>query len=165
MTIRAKIRTWNDMEKEYGLNSTGSIAVPGAFPEKMEEDMPIDRAITIIDWNNNVGIWNADSRSWVIRKEMIEKIMEADPKENIKADSHALEFKRLEKIILHIDEEEWDEAIKEYKILDLDQQEFIDKLKEEFEDDAYSSWIIEDYRNIALLGFLSRCKTDQKEES
>ena len=34
---KVKVRTWEDMEKEYGLNSCGSIACDRSFTNKMKE--------------------------------------------------------------------------------------------------------------------------------
>lgn len=57
-----KIRTWDDMEEEYG-SSCRSINIPAGFPYVMNEEMPIDRIVYV---KNNA--W----KGWEISDDMIE---------------------------------------------------------------------------------------------
>ena len=64
---KVKIKTWQQMESEYGLNNNGNINCHFTFTAKMEEKMPDDRIIEI------------DARShwllWEISKDMIEEVI------------------------------------------------------------------------------------------
>ena len=57
------IRTWADMEAEYGLASQGGINCSKFFVIGMERDLPPDRTIEVIDGN-----W----RYWGISQDMIQ---------------------------------------------------------------------------------------------
>ena len=47
MPIRVRIKTWEEMEQEFGLDTCGDINVSGYFTSHMEELMPRDRIIEI----------------------------------------------------------------------------------------------------------------------
>jgi len=59
-----KIKTWDDMVKEFGLNKDGNINCSGVFVTDMEEEMPKNRIIDTTD-----GDWI----SWIISHDMIEE--------------------------------------------------------------------------------------------
>ena len=65
--MKVKIKTWEKMEKEFGLSS-GIIDCNASFTPMMEAGMPEGR---IIDVNKKNGyyIWNC----WTISDDMIEK--------------------------------------------------------------------------------------------
>jgi hypothetical protein len=59
--MRVKFKTWDELEKEFGLDIHGDIKVGNSFTEAMEAAMPSDRVIhlssrTII--NNKIYMWN-----------------------------------------------------------------------------------------------------------
>ena len=62
-----KIKTWEQMEKEFGLNLLGNIDCEYVFTSAMEEDMPLDRIIEVINEN-----WNG----WGISEDMIDSVIE-----------------------------------------------------------------------------------------
>ena len=57
------IRTWADMEDEYGLDNSGTINCSKSFIIRMEKDLPPNRIIEVIDGN-----W----RYWGISQDMIQ---------------------------------------------------------------------------------------------
>ena len=68
------------MKKEYGLTYCNDINTPLVFTDYMEDDMPEDRIITIKDWDRKEGIFYTEDSTWYISKEMIEEIINTDPK-------------------------------------------------------------------------------------
>ena len=65
--MRVKIKTWKEMEKEFGLNQNDVIATVYPFTRSMEFDMPRDRVINITDDNR----W-----SWYrVSNDMIEEVL------------------------------------------------------------------------------------------
>ena len=80
MVIKAKIRTWEDMENQYGFTKLGSVAVPMGFPMAMEKRMPSNRVILIMSWGGKTGKWkDKKGKCWRITKEMIEEIIDTNP--------------------------------------------------------------------------------------
>ena len=69
--VKVKIKTWKQMEEEFGLNDEGNIAAKDIFVRGMEEMMPDDRIIEIVSYNNSpIFRWGG----WSITADMIEKI-------------------------------------------------------------------------------------------
>ena len=55
--IKVKIKTWENMVKDYPINSYGDISIPATFEKEMEKLVPEDRVIEIRDpyieeWKN-----------------------------------------------------------------------------------------------------------------
>jgi MoxR-like ATPase len=48
-TVKARIRSFESMEAEYGLDSKGNILVPEVWTLEMEDKMPADRLITLTE--------------------------------------------------------------------------------------------------------------------
>lgn len=65
--MKVKIKTWDAMHKEFGITNNGNIHCRYYFTTMMEEDLPKNRIIEVIDewWNN-----------WAISDDMIEEIIE-----------------------------------------------------------------------------------------
>ena len=68
-----KIKTWKDMEAEFGItdDTTGTIDCKAYFIVEMEEELPADRIIEIKEGKHRYD-WNG----WEISDDMIEKIIE-----------------------------------------------------------------------------------------
>ena len=65
-----KLRTWDDMEAEFGLDKDGDINCPWNFTLNMEEKLPYDRIIEVIGPNSEGDYkW---LRSYTIHPSMIE---------------------------------------------------------------------------------------------
>ena len=45
--IKVRIKTWNDMAEEFGIDGDGDIVCEHFFTKQMEEEMPDDRIIDI----------------------------------------------------------------------------------------------------------------------
>ena len=71
--MKVKIKTWEAMSREFGLNSDGSIPCGGdVFTDLMEDELPNDRVI-VISPMNDMYVWKAPDRQWNITDAMIEK--------------------------------------------------------------------------------------------
>jgi len=67
-----RIKTWADMEKEYGLDSLDAINVEEGFTREMEESIPDDRIIEIEkDVYHCHYNWHSVSGEWCISADMI----------------------------------------------------------------------------------------------
>lgn len=69
--MRIKIKTWDEMKNEFGLDRFGSINVKGKFIENMEDLMPRNRIIEISINNMRDYIWLTNENEWLISKYMI----------------------------------------------------------------------------------------------
>jgi hypothetical protein len=69
-----KIKSWKQMEEEFGMNALGSIACNKDFTTIMNIDLPENRIIKI----SEDYIWEVGRRDWDISDDMIEE--ELDPK-------------------------------------------------------------------------------------
>ena len=63
-----KIKTWKQMEEEFGTDLLGDIKTEFFFTKGMEEDMPKNRIIKVYENDN----WNG----WHIDNDMIEETLE-----------------------------------------------------------------------------------------
>ena len=48
--MKVKIKTWKEMEKEFGLTGWGDINCNCNFPREMENKLPEDRIIILVNW-------------------------------------------------------------------------------------------------------------------
>ena len=72
--MKVKIKTWEDMKKEYGLNQYGNINLMYPFLKEMENYVPEDRIIEIEKRTDEGYIWVADKfKKYIITDEMIEE--------------------------------------------------------------------------------------------
>lgn len=81
--MKVKIKTWGEMEKEFGVDNVGDIKCKETFNTYMEEQLPKDRIIEIKEngmYSNllphNVYDWYVDEFEWNISDDMIEEIIE-----------------------------------------------------------------------------------------
>ena len=74
-----EIKTWKEMEEEFGLNKYGlSIACYNTYIREMEDEMPEDRIIEV-DKNitrSHLYNWVGSSLYWSISKVIIKRIVE-----------------------------------------------------------------------------------------
>jgi len=66
--MKVKIKTWEQMEQEFGLDDEGNIACKGSFISGVEKIIPDDRIICLDDeryWHN-----------YFFHQDMIEEIIE-----------------------------------------------------------------------------------------
>ena len=68
--MKVKIKTWDAMAKEFGVNMYGNIKCEYYFPPEMEEEMPKDRYIEVKIDHSGIYNWNG----WAISEDMIEKV-------------------------------------------------------------------------------------------
>jgi predicted RNase H-like HicB family nuclease len=71
-----QIKTWEDMQKEFGLDFFDDIACAEIFTRAMEEELPSDRLLEVegdVEGVHPVFTWKA-SRGWSISSDMIEKV-------------------------------------------------------------------------------------------
>ena len=69
--MKVKIKTWKQMEKEFGLDFYGDINCKYYFTSEMEKDMPKNRIIEIIDNER----WWVNDGYWSVSEDMIKKII------------------------------------------------------------------------------------------
>ena len=81
--MKVRIKTWNEMVQEFGVDNAGDIKCRETFNTYMEDSLPKDRIIEIEkDENNtlkifnNVHDWYVDDFEWNISDDMIEEIIE-----------------------------------------------------------------------------------------
>ena len=73
MYNKVKIKTWEQMEKEFGLNPDGVIPCGGDyFTELMEKELPNDRII-VVSPMDDILIWRVPEGTWNITDAMIEE--------------------------------------------------------------------------------------------
>ena len=72
--MRVLIKTWEQMEREYGVSGTDSIHCVFSFTRSMENALPINRTIFVY---NETGIltWRRPGSRSSISEDMIEKIL------------------------------------------------------------------------------------------
>ena len=75
--MKVKIKTWEKMVEEFGLDFWGWINCEGIFTDLMEKDMPQDRIIDIHYEDEDI-CWN----EWEITEDMIEEHLDLDEKED-----------------------------------------------------------------------------------
>ena len=64
-----KIKTWKQMEEEFGLDKNGGIDCENNFMKEMEEKLPKDRVINI----STTKGWFVDDTTYSISEDMIEE--------------------------------------------------------------------------------------------
>lgn len=81
--MKVRIKTWNEMVQEFGVDNVGDIKCKETFNTYMEELLPKDRIIEIKENGmysyllpHNVYDWYVDDFEWNISDDMIEEIIE-----------------------------------------------------------------------------------------
>ena len=80
-THLVRIKTCEEMEEIYGLNYSQNIAVEFVFTDQMEEALPPNRIIKIIEITPKKFIWETPERNYNISRGMIKKFI---PKNSLK---------------------------------------------------------------------------------
>ena len=80
---RVKIRDWDDMKEEFGVDSSGYINSPVSFSPKMKEYCGKIAEITYIDTHDNTFKLSIDKGMWWFDKNMIVKTKIPEPKFNV----------------------------------------------------------------------------------
>ena len=111
MTIKAKIKTWENMEREYGLDAVGFIDTHVVFTQRMDKSLPANRVIIIKKWDGKEGVWHSDFYDWVVHMEMIEEVLE-----EITLDQEQF-VKTMEKIQNNMENGNWSDAKEEFRQL------------------------------------------------
>jgi len=78
---KIKIRTWEEMEKEYGLNNDGNIDCRYPFTKNMEikiEELNCDRILTIR--TTGIGLYSMKEIEWCLTDDMMKCLVEDDIK-------------------------------------------------------------------------------------
>jgi hypothetical protein len=79
--MKVKIKTWEAMEAQYGLDGPDAINCDCSFLDSMEEDLPSDRVITVTPDQGNYA-WQIDAHSdhdtWEISDQMIEEVIDPE---------------------------------------------------------------------------------------
>jgi hypothetical protein len=77
--LKVKIKTWEEMEKEYGKAEDGIIdcspETPYCFSDLIEEELPNDRVIDLKGNPPEFGVWVVPYGQWNITKEMIKEVI------------------------------------------------------------------------------------------
>lgn len=76
--MKVKIKTWDKMEEEFGLDPCDDINCNSTFVSSMEEEMPEDRVIEVIKSGNSYH-WTTGENEWEliweISDDMIEQVI------------------------------------------------------------------------------------------
>ncbi len=79
MYKKVKIKTWEQMEKEFGLDAEGDIDISNEvyFVTTMENHIPVDRIIEVYELSDGREemYWEIEDSEWIIVSEMIEVII------------------------------------------------------------------------------------------
>jgi len=138
MVTKAKIKTWNNMKKEFGIDdATGGIQTKFIFTPEMEAKMPKDRIVEISMGTDKLSCTVLDGCMYFISKEMVESYIE--------------ERDMLDSIQHHIEKGDWNTACDKFMKLNVSREAF--KRFIEFQDD-------DSVLNWAMLGFHTRLKTE-----
>jgi hypothetical protein len=73
-----KIKTWDQMEKEFGLTGSGSINCTIVFTEEMEEDLPKNRIIVLENDEWRYISKTYDKRYWICDEIIKEELSRKD---------------------------------------------------------------------------------------
>ena len=80
--MKVKIKSWKQLEQEFGFNEEGEIACTFGFTRDMEQALPEDRIIDVrvatnLDPSSTVYLNDTEElRYWWFSDDMIEKIIE-----------------------------------------------------------------------------------------
>ena len=76
--MKVKIKTWDAMVSEFGVDSLGSIDIQAGFTDAMERSMPEDRVIDVsVNDDSDFFLWESeDDFEWDISNAMIEAYLE-----------------------------------------------------------------------------------------
>ena len=74
---KVKIKTWAEMEKEYGLTVCGEIDCDAVFTDEMEEQMPANRIVEIDCRYGDIGSW-CDWNGWDISEDMVAEVLHCE---------------------------------------------------------------------------------------
>ena len=66
--MKVKIKTWEQMKEEFGVDEDGFINCHSGFTPRMEKSMPEDRIVELVD--------GREYYVWVISEDMIEEVIE-----------------------------------------------------------------------------------------
>ena len=72
--MKLKIKTWDAMVEEFGVDNMGDIACYDGFVVDMDEMLPDDRIIEIF-FEDGRWLWD-ESERWIISNDMIEETIE-----------------------------------------------------------------------------------------
>ena len=76
-TIKVKIKSWDKMEDEFGLDYFMNINCNEVFVYSMENLLPEDRIIEVTPVeDNNIYSWHVNGNEWNISNDMIEEVIE-----------------------------------------------------------------------------------------
>ena len=70
--MKVKIKTWEKMEEEFGLDDFGDIDCACYFIDIMEDSLPNDRIIEVYGLSN---YWKVGGDGWIISDDMIEEYL------------------------------------------------------------------------------------------
>ena len=76
--MKVKIKTWEAMEKEFGLTYNGDIASSIQFLTSMENNLPVSR---IVEVNSDLKWIIEDNNGWCLSYEMIDFIVDKSNKQ------------------------------------------------------------------------------------
>jgi len=72
--MKVKIKTWSEMEKEFGLDEVGDINCEYSFVDIMENNLPEDRIIETVKDDDGDPVWfTSESSGWNISNDMIKE--------------------------------------------------------------------------------------------
>lgn len=74
--MKVKIKTWEEMEKEFGLDDDGDVVCCEFFTTEMEAVMPMDRIIEVKRMTDEDTYWFEEGdNSYIITMDMIEEVI------------------------------------------------------------------------------------------
>ncbi len=74
--MKVLIKTWDEMEKEFGLDYSGDINCNQYFIVEMEENMPEDRIIEVTKDTKDTYTYKLAEGTWTISDDMIKRIID-----------------------------------------------------------------------------------------
>jgi hypothetical protein len=78
--MKVKIKTWERMKSEFGIDVDGDIHQLPYFTLDMEKEMPYNREINVINDGRGIGfhLWMAEGHTWTIADYMIDFVINSE---------------------------------------------------------------------------------------
>jgi len=75
--MKVKIKSWEELEKEFGYDNEDTLRTPSGFTQLLEEDLPADRIIEVVGFRRQPQMWlTGDGGVYYIDEEMVSEVID-----------------------------------------------------------------------------------------
>jgi len=75
--MKVKIKSWEELEKEFGYGSEDTLCTTSGFTRLLEEDLPADRIIEVVGFRRQPQMWLTDDGGvYYIDEEMVGEVID-----------------------------------------------------------------------------------------